>query len=229
MTTAFIIAVLILLNGLFVAAEFAIIGAPRQVIERLARRGNPVARVVNKVLASAREQDRYIATAQLGITSASLALGMYGEHVLAEWLALRLESLGELRYVGAHGLASAIAISILTYFHIVVGEMVPKSLALRFPVPVVLWIAAPMRIIELALYPLVVALNGVGNGLLRLMGIRRTPGGEERYRTADELALIVAESGEQGVLAQEPSEVIQELLEFGELTAGEVMVPRTWM
>ena len=229
MTTALVIAALIVLNGLFVAAEFAIIGAPRQVIERLARRGNPVARVVSRVLSSAREQDRYIATAQLGITSASLGLGMYGEHVLADWLALQLEGLGELRYVGAHGVASAIAISILTYFHIVIGEMVPKSLALRFPVPVVLWIAAPMRIIELALYPVVVGLNGLGNGLLRLMGIQRTAGGDERYRTADELALIVAESGEEGVLAQEPSEVIQELLEFGELTAGEVMVPRTWM
>jgi CBS domain containing-hemolysin-like protein len=228
-TTTLVIAVLILLNGLFVAAEFAIIGAPRQVIERLARRGNLVARVVSKVLSSAREQDRYIATAQLGITTASLGLGMYGEHVLAEWLALRLEALGELRYVGAHGVASAIAISILTYFHIVVGEIVPKSLALRFPVPVVLWVAAPMRIIELALFPLVVVLNGLGNLLLGFMGIRRTTGGEERYRSADELALIVAESGEEGVLAHEPSEVIQELLEFGELTAGEVMVPRTWM
>ena len=84
MTTTFVIAALVLLNGLFVAAEFAIIGAPRQVIERLARRGNPVARVVSGVLSSAREQDRYIATAQLGITSASLGLGMYGEHVLPE-------------------------------------------------------------------------------------------------------------------------------------------------
>jgi CBS domain containing-hemolysin-like protein len=228
-TTAFVIAALILLNGLFVAAEFAIIGAPRQVIDRLARRGNPLARVASRVLASAREQDRYIATAQLGITSASLALGMYGEHFLAEGLAVRLGALGDLRYVGAHGLASALAISILTYFHIVIGEIVPKSIALRFPVPAVLWIAAPMRVIELALYPVVIALNGLGNGLLRLMGIRRTAGGEERYRTADEIALIVAESGEEGVLAQEHSEVIQELLEFGELTAGEVMVPRTWM
>lgn len=229
MIPALIIAALIVLNGLFVAAEFAIVGAPRLAIERLVRKGNRLARFVHKTLRNAREQDRYIATAQLGITSASLALGMYGEHVLAEWLAHQFEALGALRWIGAHALASVVAVSFLTYLHVVFGEMVPKSLALQSPGAVAMAVAVPMRALELALYPLVIALNGIGNGILRLFGVDRTAGGEERYRSADEIAYIVAESRAGGMLAREPARVIQEMVEFGELTAGEVMVPRTRM
>src|SRR5688500_11187887 len=93
----FIITALILLNGLFVAAEFSIVGAPRAVIERLAARGDRRARVVAGVLGNAVAQDRFIATAQLGITLASLGLGMYGEHLLAVWLAGVFEELGAAR------------------------------------------------------------------------------------------------------------------------------------
>ena len=229
MIPALIVAVLIVLNGLFVAAEFAIVGAPRMAIERLARKGNRLARFVRKTLRDAREQDRYIATAQLGITSASLALGMYGEHMLAEWIGHQLEGLGALQWIGAHTLASIVAVAFLTYLHVVFGEMVPKSLALQSPALVAMTVAVPMRALELAFYPLVVALNGIGNGVLKLFGVDRTAGGEERYRTADEIAFIVAESRAGGMLAREPALVIQELLEFGDLTAGEVMVPRTRM
>lgn len=229
MIPALIVAGLILLNGLFVAAEFAIVGSPRHAIERLARRGDRLARIVQRVLRDARAQDRYIATAQLGITSASLALGMYGEHALAEWLALRLEGLGEFRMVGAHTIASVAAVAFLTYLHVVLGEMVPKSLALQSPASVARVIAMPMRVIEIAFFPLVAGLNGIGNGLLRLLGVQRTAGGSERYRTADEIAFVVAESRAGGMLAREPARVIQELLEFADLTAGEAMVPRTRM
>lgn len=227
MIPSLIIAGLILLNGLFVAAEFAIIGASRTRIERLARQGNRLARVVRKVLADARKQDRYIATAQLGITSASLALGMYGEHMLAEWLSHRLEALGGLRWISAHAVASIGAVGFLTYLHVVLGEMVPKSLALQAPARVAMGIALPMRGIEVALYPVVVALNGIGNGIVRLLGVDRSAVGEERYRTADDLSFIVGESRAGGLLAREPARIVQELLEFSDLTAGEVMVPRT--
>ena len=227
MIPVLIIAVLIALNGLFVAAEFAIIGSSRADIERRARGGDRMAKLVRKVLRDAREQDRYIATAQLGITSASLALGMYGEHMLAEWLLHRIEAVGPIQWLGAHAVASVAAVAFLTYLHVVLGEMVPKSLALQAPGRVATTIALPMRIIEFALYPLVVVLNGIGNGLLRLFGIERTAHGEESYRTADELSFIVAESRAGGLLAREPARIIQELLEFSDLTAGEAMVPRT--
>ncbi len=226
MIPALIVAALIALNGLFVAAEFAIVGSSAARVERAARRGSRLARLVLRVLRDPREQDRYIATAQLGITSASRARGRYGEHLLAEWLAHRLEWLGDATWISAHALASVLAVAALTYLHVVFGEMVPKSLALQAPSRVAAAVALPMRAIELALYPLVVGLNGIGNGVLRLMGIERKMS-EERYRTVDELSFIVAESRAGGMLEREPARVVQELLEFGELTAGEAMVPRT--
>jgi CBS domain containing-hemolysin-like protein len=228
-TPVLVIAGLIVLNGLFVAAEFAIVGANRMAVERRAREGSRLAGLVARVVGDAREQDRYIATAQLGITTASLALGMYGEHLLAEWLAHQLEVVALLEWVGVHAVASVLAVAFLTYLHVVLGEMVPKALALQAPVTTAITVAAPMRAIELVLYPLVVALNGIGNGVLALFGIDRTVGGEGQMRTTDEIGFIVAESRAGGLLAHEPARVIQELLEFGQRTAREVMVPRTGM
>ena len=221
-----IILALIALNGLFVAAEFAIVGAPRASIERLARQGNRPARAVRSILRDARQQDRFIATAQLGITLSSLGLGMYGEHLLAEWLAVHLERLGTGRWIAAHTLASILAVAVLTYFHIVLGEMVPKSLALQKAERTVLRVAPIMRAVQLSLYPLVVALNGIGIGLLRLIGIRRDASGREHFRRPEELAYLVRETAAGGLLRTESARVVQELFEFGELTAGEVMVPR---
>ncbi len=221
-----IVTLLILLNGLFVAAEFAIVGAPRATIDRLARQGHRRARLVRGIISDAREQDRAIATAQLGITLASLGLGMYGEHLLAAWIAGHLEALGGARWAAAHGIASAIAITVLTYFHIVIGEMVPKSLALQEPQRTVLAIAPILRLIQLAMYPLVVILNGAGNGLLRLVGVVRRIGGGERYRTMEELAIMVRESAGGGLIRPENAQVVHELFEFSGLVAGQVMVPR---
>ncbi|MEO6444419.1 MAG: hemolysin family protein, partial [Gemmatimonadaceae bacterium] len=221
-----IVTVLILLNGLFVAAEFAIVGAPRPAIVQRASRGDRRALLVARILANPREQDRFIATAQLGITLASLGLGMYGEHHLAAWLAGVFEGLGAGRWIAAHTLGSIVAITVLTYFHIVVGEMVPKSLALQRAEQTVLWIAPVMRALQWATFPLVVLLNGIGNGVLRLVGIRRDAPSAEQYRSPDELAYLVHESQVGGLLRGESARVVAELLDFGELTAGEVMVPR---
>jgi CBS domain containing-hemolysin-like protein len=220
-----VIIVLILLNGLFVAAEFAIVGVPRATIERLAAEGQPVARHVRRIIHDPRRQDRYIATAQLGITLASLGLGMYGEHVLAEWIAHGLNALGAYRWVAAHALASVLAVTILTYFHIVIGEMVPKSLALIYADRTALSIAPVMSVIQYLLYPLVVTLNGIGNGMLKLIGIARDFSASH-YHTADEIEYLVRESEEGGLLCGEACRVMKELFGFGDLTAGEVMVPR---
>ena len=226
MTALIIIVVLIVLNGLFVAAEFAIVGAPRAAIDRRAAAGQRLARTVQSVLRDFRKQDRYIATAQLGITLASLGLGMYGEHVLAEAIFHLLGGSGMPAFLASHGFASVAAISILTYFHIVVGEMVPKSLALQRAEQMVLWITPPMLWTKNILYPFVVGLNELGNLTLRMMGVRRQASHAEQYYTAEELQLIVQESSELGALREDSSRMLQELFEFGDLTADQVMVPR---
>ena len=156
-----IITALILLNGVFVAAEFAIVGAPRAAIDARAGQGDRLARLVQSVLHDPVKQDRYIATAQLGITLASLGLGMYGEHVLADAIFDALGRSGAPAWLLSHGFASAVAVGILTYFHIVVGEMVPKSLALQQAERLACWITPPMLWIKTLVFPLVVALNGL--------------------------------------------------------------------
>jgi CBS domain containing-hemolysin-like protein len=225
--TAFlIITALILLNALFVAAEFAIVGAPKASIDRRAADGNKLAKAVQAVLQDPKKQDRYIATAQLGITVASLGLGMYGEHVLADAVYGVLDMRGVPAMLVSHTLASVIAVAILTYFHIVVGEMVPKSVALQRAETMALWITPPMLWIKNLLFPFVVGLNEIGNLLLRGVGVQRQVAHAEKYYTPEELQIVVQESEELGAIRSESSQMLQELFEFGDLTAGQVMVPR---
>lgn len=221
-----ITASLILLNGMFVAAEFAIIGVPRTSIERRAARGERLARLVRQVLDNPRQQDQYIATAQLGITLSSLGLGMYGEHILAQWIAHGLQRISTPSWLAAHTIASLLAITILTYFHIVIGEMVPKSLALQQAERTAIWVTRPMLWIKYATYPLVWLLNTIANTLLKLIGINRQAASAHGRLSAEELGFVVKESQAGGQLLGEAGRVLRELFEFVELTAGEVMVPR---
>jgi CBS domain containing-hemolysin-like protein len=221
-----VIAALIALNGLFVAAEFAIVGAPRLAIQRRARAGQRVAAIVQAILRKPRELDRFIASAQLGITFASLGLGMYGEHALAESIAGALDTWGPPRWVAAHALATILSVTILTYFHIVLGEMVPKSMALQRAERTVLWITPPLLGTKILLYPLVIGLNAVGNAVLSVMGVDRQAASHEQYHTAEELEFVVRESEEAGALPAELGRLMHEIFEFGDLTAGEVMTPR---
>jgi CBS domain containing-hemolysin-like protein len=225
--TAFlIISGLILLNGIFVAAEFAIVAAPRAAIEARAGRGHRLARGVLAVLHNPKRQDQYIATAQLGITVASLGLGMYGEHVLADWIDQVIGRFNTPRWFLPHGVASVAAIATLTYFHIVIGEMVPKSVALQKAEQMALWITPPMIWIRTIFYPLIIGLNAIGNLLLKALGVNRQTQTAEQYYTPEELQLIVQESEELGAIRAESGQMLQVLFEFGNLTAGEVMVPR---
>jgi len=221
-----IIAALAIANGLFVAAEFAIVGAPRANVDHQAAQGGRLAARVARILADPRRLDRYIATTQVGISAASLGLGMYGERVLAEHIEVWLAPLDTMGWVASHALASGIAVGFLTYIHIVIGEMVPKGLALQSALRTSLYVSPIIEALELALLPLVWVLNAAGNGLLALIGIKRTENEAERYHTSEELQFIIKESHESGLLRGESGRILRELFEFGNLTAGEVMVPR---
>lgn len=219
---------LVLLNALFVAAEFAIVSVPRSSMETRAQRGDRLARIVVGILRDPKRRDRYIATAQLGISVASLLLGMYGEHVLAEWIGGGLEGLGMRggAWVTAHGIASVLAVVVLTYFHIVLGEMIPKSMALQRPERTSTMVTPPLLALQTVARPLIAFLSFAGNSLLRLFGVDRRGSSHDHVRTPEELRYIVRESQAGGMLRRESAAVVQELLDFGELTAGEVMVPR---
>lgn len=226
MEAVIIIAVLVILNGLFVAAEFAIIGAPKTAVEAAASHGDRTAARLLRIMRSPVEQDRFIATAQLGITLASLGLGMYGEHVLAAWIEARLTFLQESwRWLPAHAAASVLAIAVLTYLHIVFGEMVPKSLALQHAEGTARLVLTPMRVLQLSLYPFIVALNGMGNSLLRMVGVERREA-TATHLSPEELQLIVEESEEVGAIRADAAGLLRELFEFGDLDAAEAMVPR---
>jgi CBS domain containing-hemolysin-like protein len=222
-----VVVALVLLNGLFVAAEFAIIGTSRAAMAARAAEGDALASRIARILEQPVLLDRYVATAQLGITFASLGLGMYGEHKLAMFiegwlLAAGFEGFGA--WLGAHGMAVVLAIAGMTYLHIVLGEMVPKSLALTRPMQTALWVTRPMLAIGVVLTPLVRVLNWIGNTLLGFVGFRRDRGAA--FLGSDELESVARESQAVGLLDEESGRVFLELADFSELTAAEAMVPR---
>jgi len=223
-----VVMVLIILNGLFVAAEFAIIGAPRAAIATLAKANSLGARQIASVIEDPVRLDRYVATAQLGITFASLGLGMYGEHALAgiieHWLTeAGFTGLGV--QITAHGVAVVLAIAAITYMHIVFGEMIPKALALKNAVRVALWVTPIMLMIGLILSPLVRALNMTGNYLLGLVGVVRSRSAEH-YLEAEELESLASQSQKSGLLSAESERIFREIADFSAITAAEAMMPR---
>lgn len=223
-----VVAVLILVNGFFVTAEFAIIGVRHSQVEQMVQEGVGEAQNVQKILNSPRRQDSYIATAQLGITIASLGLGMYGEPKIAEFIDPYLTNLSGtiVSETLLHTIASIIALSILTYLHIVLGEMVPKSVALSSPESAVLRLSKPMRVSEKILAIPVRILNRIGRGLLHLFRI--TPAeGQARLHSPEEIELIVTESAESGLLLEDQEEIIRNIFDFSDRQVGQVMTSRT--
>jgi len=224
--TLSLILLFVLANGLFVAAEFAIVGAPRASLEHLAEKGNRRARRVVAILDNIRRRDRFIATTQVGVSLASLGLGMYAEHVVAEWIERSVGPFTIAGWITAHSVASVIAVAVLTYVHIVLGEMVPKTLALQGATRTALYVAPVIETLQKPVLPIVIALNGIRNAVLRAVGVGGGVAEEERYHSTEELQLIIQESKERGLLRGESGRILSELFEFGDLTAGQVMVPR---
>jgi len=222
-----IILLLVLLNGFFVMAEFSIISARTTQLEPLAEDGNKAAAATISIIESRQKQDKYIATAQLGITIASLGLAMYAEPQIAHFITPYLEKLlgGEVTPALLHTISYIIALSVLTYLHVVIGEMIPKSLALSHPTEYALKISKSMTWARLVLSIPVRALTWIGNMLLRLFRVPLVSG-EERIISPDEIELLVTESVEGGLLNAEEEELIRNIFDFGERTIGQVMTPR---
>lgn len=212
-TPTIIILLLVIINGVFVAAEFAIIGVRDTQMEQMADEGNVIAGNVLQVLEVRPRLDHYIATAQLGITLASLGLAMYGEPAIGHFVEPYLEAVAGLAPSAAATVSYIVALSLLTYLHVVVGEMVPKALALSNPSAMALALDRFMRLIGGVFGVPVRMLNNVGNLLLRLFRIPPAHG-HERLMAAEELELIVAESAEGGLIEDEEQEIIRNIFDF---------------
>lgn len=221
------ILLLIIVNGIFVAAEFGIAASPRARIAQLAEGGSLAAQRVLNILRQPQLLNRYISTAQVGITIASLGLGMYGEHAVAGWLVGPLEHLGWFGVATAHTIATIIAVGVLTYLHVVVGEMVPKSLALQSPTGTAINLTPLMTIADRLFLPMTVTLNTVGNAILRLIGLETNT--TNRLISAAELEYIVEESTVGGLLDPAEQIYLVNVIDFSERTVGQVMTPRTRM
>jgi CBS domain containing-hemolysin-like protein len=220
-----VVTFLILMNGLFVAAEFAIVGANRTRVEGMAEGGSRAARYVRRVLRQPSNQDRYIAIAQLGITLATIGLGMYGEPSIAGWLYGPLEEGLGVSTALAHTIGTVLAVGIMTYFHVVIGEMIPKALALQKPEQTAVRISPAMRLVGFVFWPGVALLNGVAVALLKLLRIPTT--GAARSYSSEELEQLVEESLEGGALAENQQRLISNIFDFGEREVHQLMTPRT--
>ncbi|HBY97129.1 MAG TPA: HlyC/CorC family transporter [Chloroflexi bacterium] len=220
-----VIVVLILLNGLFVAAEFALLGVRPTRVAQLADEGNRTAGRIKAILDDPRRQDRYFATTQIGVTLASLGLGMYGEHTVAAWLLGPFERWLRLSPVAAHSIAGGIAIALLTFAHVVGGEIVPKSLALQYAERAALGLAGLMALMKRLFFPAIVTLNAIGHGVLRLLGIPATTARTRLY-SPEELELIVSESHAGGLVTKNEQQLFQNIFDFSERRVGRVMTPR---
>ncbi|HKU60062.1 MAG TPA: hemolysin family protein [Gemmatimonadales bacterium] len=220
------VVVLVLANAFFVSAEFALVGARRTRLDELARTGDGKARLARRAVQSL---DRYISATQLGITLASLGLGWIGEPALASLIQGAFRWLPSMAAtVATHATASIVAFIIITVLHIILGELVPKALALLYPEQVSRWVAAPLIGFAWVMGFPIAILNGSANWLLRLMRIN-PPGETERLHSPEELRMLVEQSTEGGSLLQEDARLLEGVFEFSEKTAQEVMTPRTQM
>ena len=218
------IALLILLTGLYVAAEFGAVSARRSRLRRLAEDGNSLAARVLPVLEDPRALDRYIAASQVGITLCSLILGAYGQATLAPRLVPLLERFERLQPATIESLSAGIVLTFLTTLAVIVGELVPKSLALQNPTRTTLVTVLPMQWSMRVFSWSITFLNGSAVLLLRALHIPST--GHRHVHSPEEIALLIAESRDGGLLEPQEQVRLHRALRLGLRSARELMVPR---
>jgi CBS domain containing-hemolysin-like protein len=221
-----LVGILVLANGFFVAAEFALVSVRRTRIAELEAQGHPRARWVSIAI---HNPDRFIAATQLGITLASLGLGWIGEPALSSLIHPLVELFpAEIETQLSHSISAGISFAIITFLHVVVGELAPKSIALQNPERTALVVAQPTVWTEWIFKPAIWALNGAGNALLRLAGIEPASG-HELVHSVEELKMLVRASAAGGLVEDDAREMVTAVFDFGELLVRQVMVPRTEM
>jgi len=215
----------VLLNAFFVAAEFAIVKVRASQIQIRGLEGNRFAKVTHHII---NHLDIYLSATQLGITIASLALGWIGESVVAEIFKTLFNALNiSLATETIHQISLPTAFIAITALHIVLGELAPKSLAIRYPEPTALAIALPLRTFYFIFKPFIWFLNSLAIAMLKLIGIQ--PFNQQELYSAEELRLILDQGRESGAIKSSEHELITNVFEFSERTVKQIMVPRTHM
>ena len=218
-----IILLLLLANGFFVASEFALVSVRQTRINQLANEGNKTAKVTVDAL---KELDRYIAATQLGITIASIGLGWVGEATLAKILHPLLDFLPYVsNTIASHTIAVALAFALITFMHVVIGELMPKSIALQYPEKTTLAVTRPLVFVAKIFTPFIFLLNGFGNWCLKLMNIPPAHP-SHAVHTEEELDMIIDASYKGGVLNETENLLLKNSLKFTDLNAKQIMVPR---
>ena len=218
--------ILVLANAFFVASEFALVSVRKTRIDQLAAEGSSAAAVVQRAV---RNLDRYIAATQVGITLASLLLGGLGERALEPILSVLFTWMPD-KWLGiTHaGLVASFAYFIMTALHVIIGELMPKSIALQKPDTTALWIGRPMLFFATIFSPLTWLLNGIGNFLLRLIGFHPAEG-HSQVHSPEELDMLFTESHKGGEINVTEFEILHRVVRFSDTTARAVMVPRLEM
>src|SRR5712692_5003832 len=217
--------VLVAANAFFVAAEFALVATRRTRIEAMVRRGDRKAKTVQVAL-----QDLYrqLSAAQLGITLASILLGYVAQdtvaHLFRDWFATLPPALA---FLTRGGVASFVALAIITFLHVVFGEQAPKAWAITYPEGTSRWIAAPLILFSWITRPVTELLNRSANRVVRLLGITGTTADLERIHSPEEIRMLVEQSRERGSLEASDARMLEGIFEFSEKNAREVMTPRT--
>jgi CBS domain containing-hemolysin-like protein len=213
---------LVLLNAFFTAGELAMVRVRATRIEALAEEGHWQARLVRSIQ---RRPDAFLSATQLGITLTSLALGWIGEPAFAHLLAGAFAALGIESQRALHNTAFVLAFATITFLHIVIGELAPKSYAIRFTERVALWVALPMRAFQIVFAPALWLLQRAASATLKLFGVTAETSGDLAH-SEEELRLLLAESHRVGALSGTKRELLENVIDYTERTARHVMVPR---
>src|SRR6218665_2837434 len=210
--------ILIVVKGFFVAAEFALVKVRASQLDVKAQKGSSRAKVAKTLL---EKLDAYLSATRLCITLASLALGAVGEETISHILKNIFPSL---QGVANHGISLTIALTLLTFFHVRLGEQIPKMIGIEYCLQTTLFSAWPMRIFYFICSPFICLLNQTSNVVLRVFGVKRM--GEEDFHSEEELRLILTESEEGGAIKPSENELIQNVFDFDDRIVKQVMVPQ---
>ena len=222
----FVIIFLLFSNGFFVASEFAMVKVRKTRIEQLVKEGNSTAKIAQEALS---DLDKFIAAVQLGVTISSIGLGWVGEGTLARIIEPIFSFLpGISQNIATHTVSVSLSFALITFLHVVIGELIPKSIALEYTEKTALIVARPMQWITFVFNPFIWLLNGFGNSLLKMFHIPHSHKGSMVHST-EELDMLVNASYDGGVLNETEKDMLHNVFKFSDLTAKQVMIPRTDM